>query len=161
MVDPWQRSKRLSSGKSGKKSRPRNRGFYLDENYDCPEVKDALDGIGVSYRVYSQDVKPNSGIQDEDIFPHVGTKIFITGDADQRRKERIRYEIKRLRIRAFVLPSNLSKIGKAQLLKKAKNKIMTFCGIHDGPFVANIDKQGKIELRMDKDGKVYGRKERK
>jgi hypothetical protein len=115
--------------------------------------------MGVSYRVYSQDVTANSGAQDETIFPHIGTKIFITGDADQRRKERIRYELKRLRIRAFVLPANLSKIGKARLLTKTKNKIMAFCGLHDAPFVANLDKQGKIELRMDKDGKVYGRKE--
>jgi hypothetical protein len=113
--------------------------------------------MGAKYRVYSQDVKANSGIQDESILPHVGTKIFITQDADQRRKERIRYEIKRFSIRAFVLPANLSKIGKADLLTKTKNRIMQFCREHEAPFVANIDKQGRIEPRMDKNGKVYGR----
>lgn len=113
----------------------------------------------MKYRLYSEDVAPNSGIQDENVIPHVGTKIFITQDADQRRKKRVRYEIKRYKIRAFVLPANLSRIGKAELIAKAKNKIMQFCRDNDAPFVANIDKQARLELRMDKDGKVYGREE--
>jgi len=157
MVDPWQTSKRRSSGKSGKKSRPPNRTFYLDECFDCQEVKDVLDAKGAKYHVYSEDVAPNSGIQDESIIPHIGTKIFITIDADQRRKKRVQYELRRYRIRAFVLPANLSGRAKAQLLGKCKNRIFEFCRNNDAPFIAYIDKRGTIRLRVDKDGRTHGR----
>ena len=132
--------------------------FYLDECFDCQEVRTVLDAKGARYRVYSEDVAANSGIQDESIIPHIGTRIFITIDADQRRKKRVQYELRRYRIRAFVLPANLSGHGKAQLLGRCKNRIFEFCRNNDAPFIAYIDKRGAIHLRVDKDGRTHGRR---
>lgn len=116
--------------------------------------------MGARYRVYSQDVTANSGIQDETIIPHIGTRLFLTTDADQRRKERVQYELKRHSIRTFVLPSNLSGNGKAELIGKCKNKMLAFAREQTGFFIASVDKRGKIEPRMDMEGKTHGRKKR-
>ncbi len=155
MGDPWDKSKRRSSGNSGKQ---RNRSFYLDECFDCHEVKDVLDRKNVKYRCYSQDVRAHAGVQDENIIPFIGKKIFLTQDADQPRKRRIRVELQRFQVRTFVLPANISAQLKAELVAEHRTKMSGFCKAQgDGFFIASIDKQGKIRLIMDRDGKIHGR----
>src|ERR1035438_7956808 len=92
MSDPWQKSKRQSSGKRGgpSKSRQHNPTFWLDENFDCPEVKRVLDRAGIRYRMYKQDVRPNSGSVDTSFLPKVGERgwLLITADWHQRTRPR-------------------------------------------------------------------------
>ena len=70
-----------SSGASSQKRLP-NLTFYLDENWDCPEVVAELRKAGVRYRIYKQDVTPNVGTADEEFLPKVGKHgwILITAD---------------------------------------------------------------------------------
>jgi hypothetical protein len=128
MGDPWDKSKRQLSGNSGKQ---RSRSFYLDECFECREVKDVLDNKGVKYRSYSQDVKQNSGVQDEIIVPYVGKKIFLTQDADQPRKRRIRAELQRFGVRTFVLPADISAASKAELVAKHKNSMFALVSLRE------------------------------
>jgi hypothetical protein len=84
MTDPWQKSKKLSNGKQERRSanKQHNPTFYLDENFDCPEVRDILDRAGVRYRIYKQDVSANSGSEDTAFLPQVGEHgwLLITAD---------------------------------------------------------------------------------
>src|ERR1700691_2778409 len=71
MVDPWQKSKKRLSGSSGAPSTKRlpNLTFYLDENWDCPEVTEELNRAGIRYCIYKQDVSPNVGTPDQAFLP--------------------------------------------------------------------------------------------
>jgi hypothetical protein len=84
MVDPWQKSKKRSSGSSDAPSKRRlpNLTFYLDENWDCPEVVDELQRARIRYRIYKQDVAANAGSPDEALLPKIGQHgwILITAD---------------------------------------------------------------------------------
>jgi hypothetical protein len=53
--------------------------------------------------------------------------------------------------------SLLGALAKAQLIAKCRKRMIDFARKQpDGFFIANVDKQGKIELRMDKKGQVHG-----
>jgi hypothetical protein len=111
--------------------------------------------------VYKDDVPANSSIQDENVIPHIGKKLFITEDADQRRKERVRAELQRYNVRTFVLPANMGAFARAELISRCRVRMIEFASKQpDGFFIASVDRQGKIELRMDKKGSVHGRKEK-
>jgi hypothetical protein len=161
MVDPWQKSKRRSSGSSGERSkRLKSYIFFLDENFDCHEVKTLLENKGVKYRLYSDVVPSNCGIDDTEFLPTVGRKgwILITSDVKQRYRTREKEDLKRFGVRHFALPGNLGAIGMAELLVSCKNKIQQFCREHEPPFSASINKQRRIELRMDIAGNLSGRR---
>src|SRR5690348_2169354 len=95
MTDPWQRSRKPSNGKRGK--RQPNPTFYLDENFDCREVREVLERSGVKYRVYRQDVRANSGVEDTAFLPKVGQRgwLLITSDWHQRARPRELQDLKR------------------------------------------------------------------
>lgn len=111
MVDPWQRSRKRSSGSSGDPSKKRlpNLTFYLDENWNCPEVKRELTKAGLRFRLYSQDVSANAGISDEVFLPNVGKHgwILITADWHQRYRPREIADLRRYKVRHFSMPGNL------------------------------------------------------
>ena len=79
MVDPWQKSKKRLSGSSDVPSSKRlpNLTFYLDENWDCPEVVEELRRANIRYRIYKQDVLPNVGTADEAFLPKVGERGWV------------------------------------------------------------------------------------
>src|SRR5262249_29415672 len=96
MVDPRQKSKRRSSGEqAGPSGKEKNRTFYLDENFDCPEVKELLDRHGVRYRIYKQDTV--SGAEDRTFLPKVGERgwLLITADWHQRTRPREAEDMRR------------------------------------------------------------------
>ena len=165
MVDPWQKSKKPSSGNSAAPSKRRlpNLTFYLDENWDCPEVVDELDQGGVRYRIYKQDVSANSGASDESILPKIGKRgwILITADWHQRYRPREIADLRRYKVRHFVMPGNLGAEGMAKLLVAAKNDIRACCRDDTPPISASILRNGGVKLLMDANGNLHERREEK
>jgi hypothetical protein len=165
MVDPWQRSKKQSNGNSAKTSAKRQRSytFYLDENWDCPEVKTELHKAGIRYRIYKQDVDANIGTSDDAFLPKVGTHgwILITADWHQRYRPREIEDIRRYRVRHFAMPGNLGAKAMAQLLAAAKNNIRACCRDNEPPISATVLKNSCVKLLMDARGRLFDRREEK
>lgn len=165
MVDPWQKSKKRSSGSSGAPSKRRlpNLTFYLDENWDCPEVVNELRRGGIRYRIYKQDIAPNIGAPDEAFLPLVGQRgwILITADWHQRYRPREIADLRRYRVRHFVMPGNLGAESMAKLLVGAKNDIRACCRDNDPPISASVLRTGGVKLLMDSNGSLHDRGEDK
>jgi PIN like domain len=157
MTDPWDKSKKRSSGSSGRKSKQHKFTFWLDEDFDCPEVKDVLDRSHLRYRIYKQD-NP-SGTEDLRFFPEVGRRgwILITGDRHQRSRPREAYDLRRYGVRHFAMPGNLGARGMAEVLVAAKNSIFACCRENEPPISANIHRDGSVQLIWDKRGRLYER----
>src|SRR4051812_2957688 len=165
MVDPWQRSRKRLSGNSGALSKKRlpNLTFYLDENWDCPEVVGELRKAGLRYRIYKQDVSPNVGTVDEAFLPKVGEHgwILITADWHQRYRPREIADLRRYKVRHFVMPGNLGAEAMAKLLVAAKNDIRACCKDNEPPISASVLRSGGVRLLMDARGSLHGRGEEK
>jgi hypothetical protein len=157
MSDPWDKSKRQSSGNSAKKSRQRKYTFWLDEDFDCPEVKEILHRAGVRFHIYKQDAP--SGTEDHRFFPKVGKRgwILITGDWHQRYRPREAHDLHKYRVRHFAMPGNLGATGMAELLIQAKNSIFACCRDNEPPISASIHRNGAVQLLRDKRGSLHER----
>jgi hypothetical protein len=158
MVDPKQKSKKRSSGNSGKQKRSLLKNFtlYLDESFDSGEVKEVLAQGSIKYRSYSNDFP--KGTADGPILKKAGKRgwVLLTCDSRNRFREAERQAVLLYKVRQFVFSGNLGGITLARLIVKIKNKMRQFCRDHERPFVANITQSGKIQLRMDKDGNTSG-----
>jgi hypothetical protein len=143
--------------------RQRNYTFYLDENWDCPEVTTELHKAGIRYRLYKQDVSGNVGVPDDAFLPKVGSHgwILITGDWHQRYRPREIEDIRRYRVRHFAMPGNLGAAAMAQLLVAAKNNIRACCRDNDPPISASVLRNGCVKLLMDRKGRLHDRHEEK
>jgi hypothetical protein len=165
MVDPWQKSKKRSSGSSDVPSKRRlpNLTFYLDENWDCLEVKNELDKGGIRFRIYKQDVAANAGTSDEEFLPVVGRRgwILITADWHQRFRPREISDLRRYKVRHFVMPGNLGAEAMAKLLVAAKNDIRACCRDNEPPISASVQRSGGVKLLMDSRGSLHERGEEK
>jgi hypothetical protein len=165
MVDPWQKSKKRLSGSSGAPSKKRlpNLTFYLDENWDCPEVLDELRRANIRHRIYKQDVPPNAGTADEAFLPKVGKRgwVLITADWHQRYRPRENADLRRYRVRYFVMPGNLGAQAMAKLLVAAKNDIRACCRDNEPPISASVLRNGGLKLLMDAKGNLHDRGEEK
>jgi PIN like domain len=163
MVDPWQKSKKRLSGNWDGPSRKRlpNLTFYLDENWDCPEVVAELRRAGIRYRIYKQDVLPNAGTADEAFLPKVGQNgwVLITADWHQRYRPREIADLKRYRVRHFVMPGNLGAEAMAKLLVTAKNNIRACCRDNVPPISGSVMRNGGVRLLMDEKGNLHERGE--
>jgi len=158
MVDPRQRSKRRSSGKRAKAALPlKNFTLYLDENFDCHEVKNALVKAGIKHRVYSEFFK--RGEEDPKMLPLVGKRgwAMLTCDKRNRHRELERREILQHKVREFVFSGNLGGAPLAALLVRTYPGMRRFSRNNERPFVAVITNAGNIHLRMDKDGNLHRR----
>ncbi|MFB3815371.1 MAG: hypothetical protein ACE14L_14795 [Terriglobales bacterium] len=161
MVDPWQRSKRRSSGRPEERSKQRNPTFYLDENFDCPEVKEVLDRAGIRYRIYKQDVRANVGSEDTSFLPKVGKHgwLLITADWHQRTRPRESEDLRRYGVKHFALPGNLGAVQMAKILVQAKNDIRACARDHNGHVSANVLRNGCVNVIRDAQGSLYDRGE--
>jgi PIN like domain len=163
MVDPWQKSKKRLSGSSGAPSRKRlpNLTFYLDENWDCPDVKDELHRAGIRYRIYKQDVPANVGTRDEAFLPKVGQRgwVLVTADWHQRYRPREIADLRLYKVRHFALPGNLGASAMAKLLVATKNDIRACCRDNEPPISASVMRQGGVRLLMDAKGNLHDRGE--
>jgi hypothetical protein len=158
MVDPKQKFKARSRGRSGKQ-RPLLKNFtlYLDESFDCGEVKALLDAGSIKYKIYSS--RFDKGTDDTHILRLAGQKgwVMLTCDKKNRYRELECKAVHYYRVRQFVFAGNLGGIPLARLLVSIKNKMRQFCRDHERPFVATITQGGSIHLRMDKNGNLHGR----
>jgi PIN like domain len=148
MGDPKRRSKKRSIGK-----RPlKNFTLYLDQSFDCEEVKVALSAANIKFRVYTQDFKP--GEDDTNILPLCGQHgwAMLTIDRKNRYRGLERQSIMRFRVRQFIFTANLGGAALAQLLVSVYQKMRKFALENSRPFVAVITKNGDIYLRMDHRG---------
>jgi hypothetical protein len=153
MGDPKTRSRKRSSGKPVKNKPLKNFTLYLDENFDCEEVKAQLSAANIKFRVYSTDFK--GGEEDPNILPLVGRRgwAMLTCDSKNRYRELERKSILRHRVRQFVFSGNLGAATLAGLLVRVYPTMRRFAREHERPFVAMITKSGDIYLRMDHQGK--------
>jgi hypothetical protein len=151
MADPWEKSKRRSIGNS---VRPlKNFTIYLDEGFDCPEVKGALVKAGIKF-ISHFDRFP-SGMEDEAIFARIGRKgwVRLTLDRQNRHRDLERQNILDHKVRQFVFTANLGGVALGKLVVSCYPHIRQFCHRHGKPLVATVTKSGQIVLRMDCTGK--------
>jgi hypothetical protein len=155
MGDPKKRSQKRSSGKQASKPL-KNFTLYLDQSFDCEEVKVALSINKIKFRVYSQDFRP--GEDDTSILPLAGRRgwAMLTCDTKNRYRDLERKNIMLYRLRLFIFTANLGGATLAQLLVKAYPKMRKFARENGRPFVAVVTKQGDIYLRMDNKGTFIG-----
>jgi hypothetical protein len=156
MGDPKRRSKKRSSGKQAKSQPLKNFTLYLDESFDCGEVKAALLAANIKFRVYSEDFK--EGEEDPNILPLVGRRgwAMLTCDSKNRYRGLERKSILQHKVRQFVFSANLGGTALAKLLVSVYPKMRAFAKAHSRPFVACVTKSGDIYLRMDHRGNFGG-----
>jgi hypothetical protein len=152
MGDPKRKSRKRSPGKQVKKKPLKNFTLYLDESFNCEEVKAALLAAKVKFRVYSEDFK--GGEEDPNILSLVGKRgwAMLTCDSKNRYRGLEHKSILRHRVRQFIFSGNLGAATLAVLLVSVYPKMRTFAREHERPFVAVITKAGDIYLRMDHRG---------
>ena len=154
MGDPKRRSRKRSSGKQAKPLK--NFTLYLDESFDCEEVKAALSANNIKFRVYSKDF--SVGEEDPNILPLVGKRRYALLTLDTRNRYRTleRQSILRYGVRQFIFTANLGGTALAQLLVSAYPKMRRFARENGRPFVAVVTKMRDIYLRMDNRGNFCG-----
>jgi PIN like domain len=152
MGDPKRRSRKRSSGKRANSKPLKNFTLYLDESFNCGEVKAALTAANIKFRVYSEDFK--GGEEDPNILPLAGKRgwAMLTCDTRNRYRELERRSVLRYRVRQFIFSGNLGGVALAQLLVQVYPKIRAFSRENERPFIAVITKSGDIYLRMDHRG---------
>lgn len=158
MGDPKRRSRKRFSGKqANRKSKPlKNFTLYLDESFDCEEVKAVLSDAKIKFKVYSENFR--SGEEDPNILSLVGSRgwAMLTLDSKNRYRGLERQSILKYRVRQFIFSSNLGGVALAELLVKVYQAMRRFCRENERPFVAIVTKAGNIYLRMDHLGNVSG-----
>jgi hypothetical protein len=124
---------------------------------------DELHRGGVRYRIYKQDVAPNVGTPDEAFLPRIGHHgwILITADWHQRYRPREIADLRRHKVRHFVMPGNLGAQAMAKLLVGAKNDIRACCRDNEPPISASVLRNGGVKLLMDSNGSLHERGEEK
>jgi len=152
MGDPRQKSQKRFRGKS---ARPlRNFTLYLDESFDCSEVKEALSKANIKFKLYS-DHFPR-GQEDEQILQLCGRHgwAMLTCDRKNRYRDLERKVVVRFRVRQFVFSGNLGAEQLAKLLVETYSEMRRFARANERPFIAVVTKIGNIYLRMDKRGNL-------
>jgi len=153
MVDPRQRSQRRSAGKQARSAPPlKNFTLYLDESFDCAEVKADLTSAKIKFKVYSESFR--QGEADSRILEHAGRHgwALLTCDRQNRFREAERRTVVRHKVRLFVFSGNLGGPTLAKLLVSVYPAMREFSRKNERPFVAVITGGGHISLRMDKNG---------
>jgi hypothetical protein len=131
----------------------------LDENFDCPEVKNILARAGIRCRIYKQDVLPNAGSDDVSFLPKVGKRgwLLITADWHQRTRPREAEDLRYYGVKHFAMPGNLGATAMADLLAKAKNDIKACARDYVGHVSCNIQRSGAVSVLRDAQGSLHER----
>jgi hypothetical protein len=105
----------------------------------------------------------NVGTADEAFLPKVGKHgwVLITADWYQRYRPRENADLRRHKVRHFVMPGNLGATAMARLLVAAKNDIRACCRDNEPPISASVVGNGGVKLLMDAKGSLHDRGEEK
>jgi hypothetical protein len=145
--------RKRSSGKLADKKPPlKNFTLYLDQSFDCEEVKVFLSAANIKFRVYSQDFP--AGAEDPAILSLAGQRgwAMLTLDSRNRYRTLEHMCILRHKVRQFIFTANLGEAALARLLVNVYPKMRKFAREHPRPFVANVTKLGDVYLRMNNKG---------
>jgi len=150
------RSRKRSSGKQAKSKPLKNFTLYLDESFDCEEVKAALSKATIKFRVYTEDF--SGATEDASILPLVGERgwAMLTCDSKNRYRGVERGSILRFSCSSVCFFRGILAALLSQICLSGYRKMRTFTREHSRPFVAVITKSGDIYLRMDHRGNVSG-----
>src|ERR1700676_1161674 len=152
MGEPRQKSRKRFRGKP---ARPlRNFTLYLDESFDCAEVKAALSKAHIKFKVFSEHFR--KGEEDVRILQKCGQHgwAMLTCDKKNRYRDLERKVVLQNRLRQFVFSGNQGGLELAKLLVSAYPLMKQFARDHERPFIAVVTKVGNVYLRMDKNGKM-------
>jgi PIN like domain len=153
MGDPRQKSQRRFRGKSAKPLRSFT--LYLDESFDCAEVKEALTKAKIKFKVFSDHF--NKGENDQQILRLCGRHgwVLLTCDKRNRYRDLERKVVMQFRVRQFVFGGNSGGIQLAKLLVDVYPEMRRFARESGRPFVASVTRNKDIYLRMDNKGKAH------
>ena len=157
MADPNRKSQRRFPGKRAKCKPLKNFTLYLDESFNCQEVKSELTEAHIKFKTYSENFSCGAG--DDKILELAGKRgwALLTCDRKNRFRELERRAVLRYRVRQFVFSGNLGGLAVARLLVKIYPQMRDFARKNERPFVAVITVNGNIALRMDKSGNPLAR----
>ena len=136
--------KKRSKKRSAPSSKPprKDSPFYLDRNMGKHVIADELRAVGSAVELHDEHLAP-----DEDWISLVGRNAWlaITKDKNIRYRAAEIEAIKQYRAKVFVVRAK-NATGKdiADLLVAARVKIQRFGRKNDAPFVAGIDRSGRI-----------------
>lgn len=139
------RSRKRSVANS--KQPPENRALYLDRNLGKHVIADALRDAGCQVEVHDEHLPIDA--PDEDWIGLVGKKgwIALTKDKNIRYRHAELDAIKVHKARVVVIRAkNVTGNELADLIVKHYGKIQKFASAHKAPFVAGIDRAGKLSL---------------
>ena len=139
------RSRKRSVASS--KQPPENRALYLDRNLGKHVIADALRDAGFQVEVHDDHLPIDA--PDEDWIELVGKKgwIALTKDKNIRYRFAELDAIKTHKARVVVIRAkNVTGNELADLVVKHHGKIQRFSSVHKAPFVAGIDRAGKLFL---------------
>lgn len=137
------KSKRQSAANS--KPPPKDPVFYLDRNLGKHVIADALRNAGISVEVHDDHLPANA--PDEDWIALVAEKgwVALTKDKNIRYRYSEIESIKEHKARVLVIRAkNTTGEDIANLLLDSINRIRRFLNKTDAPFVAGIDRSGKV-----------------
>lgn len=139
MGDPKRKSRKRSPGKQVNNKPLKNFTLYLDESFDCQEVKAALSAAKYKFRVYSQDFR--GGEEDPNILPLVGKRgwAMITC-AD---------------VEAAVGP--VGRVGSASADWSAHSQVLTYSALSHGLFAGVPLTSGEIKYDNTSTATLYGK----
>jgi len=121
--------------------------FFIDRSLGRKAVAEALRTAGVQVEVHD-DYLPQ-GAKDEEWLSYVGERkwVALTQDARIRYHELEFKALYRAKVRAFVLTAKSLRGGEnAAIIVKSLPAMLRFLAKHDGPFVARINRSGKVDM---------------
>ncbi len=140
-------SKKKSKKRSARSSAPPRKDipYYLDRNMGKHVIADALRGAGFTVELHDDHLAPDA--PDEDWIALVGRKkwLAITKDKNIRYRAAEIVAIKKYRAKVFVIRAkNATGADIAEILVSASATIQKFSRRNHPPFVAGIDRTGRI-----------------
>ncbi len=141
--------KKKSKKRSAASSRrpPSDVRFYLDRNLGKHVIAEALRAAGIAVEVHDDHLAPNA--PDEEWIALVGRKhwLAITKDKNIRYRAAEFEAVKDHKAKVLVVRAkNSTGQDIADILIKANTRIQRFAHKHPAPFVAGIDRSGRVSL---------------
>lgn len=128
--------------------------FFIDRSLGRKAVAEALRAAGARVEVHDDHLPQDA--KDEEWLSYVGERnwVALTQDARIRYHELEFKALYRAKVRAFVLTAKgLRGEENAAIIVNALPAMLRFLAKHDGPFVARIGRNCKVEMLYEDSGK--------